>query len=242
MSAKKFSINYLFNRLLIFCGLLFSFSACAQPVLTVTITCDMCESENITIRILTWKTQEIIAEETLESCGPLSIEIPFSYMGESVYIEANCDEDSSGGLSIGDYMAASESFKIELTNNITVDISGKITASIAGEVSCDVDCSGLIRISAFDRLCGEEPPCSIIGTAKPFDLNEKSAYMLFLDDVPLGSEVYMGGFCDANFNTFLDEGEYFGNVVDEQGLIVPITIEEEMTEKDLDVCQVQFQP
>ena len=242
MSTKKLKGKYFSNYILILCCLAFGMSAC----ITGEIICDKCESGNVTV-IAYDIGFNVIADKKLDGCGPYSLMIPASYLGETVFIFALCDEDGSGDFSPGDYFGDPGKHEsnpyfnfiyLQTTNegiNLTVD--REITASIEGEVSCDAYTSGLVSVAAFEQYPPSTPPSSI---ANYFQLKEekKNSYKIFLFDVPLGSEIWVSGLWDVDGNFQPTPCDYVGVYPGS-----PITLEEEeMTGIDLNGCETQIPP
>lgn len=242
MSIRKLKGKYFSNFFLILCCLAFGLSAC----ITGEITCGKCESGDITV-IAYDAAFNVIADEKLNGCGPYSLIIPTSYIGEMVFVFALCDEDGSDDFSPGDYFGDPGTYESNpyfnfiylQTNNeeINITIEREITASIEGEVSCDAYTSGLVSVTVFEKFPPTIPPSS---TANFFPLEgeKKGYYKIFLFDVPLGSEIWVSGLWDV-------DGNYRPTPCDYTGLYPgnPYTLEEEvLTGIDFNGCETQIPP
>ncbi len=244
MSIYKLEGKYFSNYFLMFICLTFCLSACIN--ISGEVTCDKCESGNITV-IAYDAGFNVIADKKLDGCGPYSLIIPTSYVGEMVYVFALCDEDSSGEFSPGDYFGDPGSLEsnpylnfiyLQTTNEgINITIDREITASIEGEVSCDVYDSGLVSVGVFEEFPPTSPPSS---TTNFFPLNgeKKGYYKIFLFDIPLGSEIWVSGMWDVDGNFRTTPCDYMGLFPEN-----PITLEEEvLTGIDFNGCELQVSP
>ena len=239
MSTTLLTRRYLFHCIVL-CSLAFGLSACISG----EITCDTCESDTVTV-IAYDAALHVITEKKLDGCGPYSLIMPTSYLGERVYVLAHCDEDDSGEFSPGDYFGDPGNanpllnfINLQTTNeDIDITIDREITASIEGEVSCDVYDSGLVSVAVFEEFPPTTPPSSI---ANFITLNDekKGYYKIFLFDVPLGSEIWVSGLWDVDETYTPTSCDYMGLYPGS-----PFTLEEEViTGIDLNGCAMQMSP
>jgi len=223
------------------CCLALSVSACIKG----EILCGKCESGKITVTAYD-TTFNIIAEKQLSGCGPYSLVIPSSYIGQSIHLLAHCDEDDSGELSAGDCFGDYGDDKYVFWNLMTVEsmneeinitIDRDITSTIEGEVSCDIYTSGLVTIGAFEGAPPPSGPTLSIGDYYQLDDNKKTSYKIFVYDIPLGGEVWVGSLWDVDGSrgpSACDYGNYYpGN---------PIVLEEEIMGIDFPGCEFQIPP
>ena len=221
--------------------LVLNVAACIQG----EITCGKCESGNITVTAYD-TTFNIIAKKQFPGCGPYSLLIPISYIGQSIHLLAHCDEDGSGELSAGDcfgdyggdeYVFFNLMTVKSMNEGINIIIDRDITSSLEGEVSCDIYTSGLVTIGAFEGAPPPSAPPQSIGDYYQLNENKTTSYKIFVYDKPLGSEVWVGSLWDVDGSTGPTECDY-GSYYPEN----PVVLEEEITGIDFLGCEFQIPP